>query len=170
MKVLKWLNRYMEEVILVLGVGVMILLIFFQVVMRYCFNNSLAWSEEVARYVFIWQVWLAVPYAVIRGRHIRLELLHDALGPVGKFVLDLIFFVVSAGFFFYIGVQSSGVVAGVIKMNQVTPVLAIPKWLCYLSVPVGSFLGAFRFVQYGVLRILRFTKDPSDTRTIVVEE
>ena len=170
MKMLKWLNRYMEEVILVLGVGVMILVIFFQVVMRYCFNNSQAWSEEVARYVFIWQVWLAVPYAGIRGRHIRLELLHDALGNTGKMILDMIFFCVSAFFFAFIGYQSFGVVAGIIKMNQLTPVLQIPKWLCYLSVPVGSFLGAFRFAQYGILRVLRFIKDPGDTTTIKLED
>ena len=168
-KFLSWLNKHFEEAILVLGVIVMILLIFLQVVMRFVFNSSLPWSEEAARYLFIWQVWLAVPFAVVKGRHIRLEILPDMVGPRGKLVLDLIFFVVSAIFFAYLGWSSISVVEGIEKMNQLTPVMQIPKWLCYLSVPVGCFLAVVRFIQYGILRLLRFRKDPTDTRTFALE-
>ena len=169
-KTLHFLNRYMEEIILVTGIGVMIIVIFCQVVMRYMFNNSLAWSEELARYIFVWQVWLAVPYAVIKGRHIRLELLPDAVGPKMKFVLDMLFFFVSAGFFLFLSYESVSVVKGVIRMGQVTPVIQIPKWICYLSVPVGSILAVFRFIQYGLLRIQRFIKNPEDTALFVISD
>lgn len=163
---LMMLNKHFEEALLVFGTMVMILLIFYQVVMRYVFNASVAWSEELARYTFVWQVWLAVPYAVIRGRHIRLELLLDAVKPKGRFVLDMIFFIVSAAFFGYIGYRSVGLTASIMKMNQLTPTLQIPKWICYLSLPTGSILGAFRFLQYGILRIQRFRRDPTDITTI----
>ena len=169
-KLLKLLNRHFEEVILVAGTAVMVLVIFFQVVARYCLNQSLAWSEELARYIFVWSVWLAVPYTVTRVRHIRLELLVDVVGPKTKFVLDMVFFLVSALFFGYIGIQSVDVVQGIAKMNQLTPALQIPKSICYMCLPVGCFLGTFRFLQYGVLRILRFRKDPSDRTLIVVED
>jgi len=102
-KVFMLLDKHLEEILLVFGTMVMILLIFYQVVMRRCFNSSIAWSEELARYIFIWQVWLAVPYTVTKGRHIRLEVLLDVVKPKGRFVLDMIFFLVSAFFFGYIG-------------------------------------------------------------------
>jgi len=167
-RLLLFLNKYLEEMILVFGIIVMILAIFFQVVTRYFFNYSLAWSEELARYVFIWQVWLAVPYAVIKGRHIRLDLLPDVVGPTGKFILHMIFFTVSAGFFAFLSWQSISVVKGIIMMNQLTPVIHIPKWICYLSVPVGGSLAVFRFIQYGVLRAIRFMKDPNDSALFVL--
>lgn len=169
-KVFMLLDKHLEEVLLVFGTIVMILLIFWQVLMRRFFNASIAWSEELARYIFIWQVWLAVPYTVTRGRHIRLEVLIDAAKPKMRFVLDMIFFAVSAVFFLYIGYLSVGITASVMKMGQLTPAMQIPKWVCYLALPVGSILGAFRFAQYGVKRAVRFKKDPSDVRTIVVEE
>lgn len=100
-KVFMLLDKHLEEILLVFGTMVMILLIFYQVVMRRCFNSSIAWSEELARYIFIWQVWLAVPYTVTKGRHIRLEVLLDVVKPKGRFVLDMIFFLVSAFFFGY---------------------------------------------------------------------
>lgn len=168
--VLNWLDKHFEEVLLVFATAVMIILIFLQVIMRFIFNSSLAWSEEIARYVFIWQVWMAVPYAVIRSRHIRLEILVDAVGPKGRFVLDMIFFVVSAAFFAIIGVYSVSMTHNVFNMHQLTPAVLLPKWLCYLAVPCGSFLGALRFLEYGWRRIVRFRADPTDVRTIVVEE
>lgn len=168
-KVLTFFNKHMEETLLVFGVITMILLIFFQVIMRYLFNSSLAWSEELARYIFIWQVWLAVPYAVIKGRHIRLELLPDLIGSKGKFILDMLFFLVSAGFFAFLSFQSISVVQGIIKMDQLTPVIQIPKWICYLSVPVGSGLAVLRFIQYAILRAIRFKNNPDDRALFVLD-
>lgn len=168
-KVLIFFNKYMEEAILVFGIIVMIMLIFFQVASRFLLNYSLAWSEEFARYIFVWQVWLAVPYAVTKGRHIRLELFPDVLGSKGKFALDMIFFIASAGFFAFVSWHSVLVTQGVFMMGQVTPVMQIPKWICYLSVPIGSFLAVFRFIQYGVLRIIRFRKDPNDKALFVLD-
>ena len=126
-KVFMLLDKHLEEILLVFGTMVMILLIFYQVAMRRCFK------------------------------------------PKGRFVLDMIFFLVSAFFFGYIGYLSIGIVGNVIKMGQLTPALMIPKWLCYLALPVGTILGSLRFLQYGYKRIIRFIKDPTDTRTIVVE-
>jgi len=144
--VLKWLDRHLEEVLLVAATIVLVLVIFFQVLARYFLNQSLAWSEELARYVFVWSVWLAVPYTVTRGRHIRLEILPDLVGPKAKFVLDMVFFLGSAAFFGFIGYHSIAVVQGISKMNQVTPAMEIPKDLCYLCLPVGGALMALSVV------------------------
>ena len=169
-KIVHWVNKYFEEILLVAAMLVMIAVIFWQVVSRYALNLSLAWSEEIARYTFIWTVWLAVPYTVTKGRHIRLTLLRDALGNTGKFILDMLFFVVSALFFLYVGEQSVSLVSGIFTMGQVTPAVSIPKWLCYLALPVGCLLGGLRFIQYGVLRVMRFMKDPGDNETFAAAE
>lgn len=164
------LNKHLEEYLLVFGTMVMIVIIFYQVIARRFFNSSLAWSEELARYIFIWTVWMAVPYTVTKGRHIRLEVLLDVVKPSVRFILDMAFFLVSAAFFGYVGYLSVGIVADVMKMGQLTPAMQIPKWLCYLALPTGSIIGALRFLQYGYLRILRFMKNPDDVRTVVTDE
>ena len=41
--------------------------------MRYIFNNSLSWSEELARYLFIWMVYLAIGYAAKQRKHIKID-------------------------------------------------------------------------------------------------
>ncbi|HRV99007.1 MAG TPA: TRAP transporter small permease, partial [Aminobacteriaceae bacterium] len=68
-----------EEVFLVGSLAFNVVLIFIQVVMRYVFQNSLSWSEELARYIFLWQTWVGASYAVRMRRHFRVEMLVDLM-------------------------------------------------------------------------------------------
>ena len=61
-KILKWLDDNIELYICVFLMSFMTLLVFVQVVMRYVFNNSLSWSEELARYTFIWLIYIGISY------------------------------------------------------------------------------------------------------------
>ena len=56
-KILKFLNDYLEETICIILMSVMTIIIFIQVIMRYVMHNSLSWSEELARYCFIWLIY-----------------------------------------------------------------------------------------------------------------
>lgn len=51
-KVLKRLDRYLEEFLLVAFLGAMTLIMGVQVVSRYVFGMSLSWSEEITRYLY----------------------------------------------------------------------------------------------------------------------
>src|SRR5699024_12319135 len=46
-----------------------------QVVMRYIFNESLTWSEELSRYAFVWFVYTSAAYAVRYKRHVKFSFL-----------------------------------------------------------------------------------------------
>lgn len=52
-----------EEAFLVLTLVAMVALIFGQVVGRYVFSNAPSWTEEMARYIHIFQVWIGASYA-----------------------------------------------------------------------------------------------------------
>lgn len=170
MKIIKIIDKKFEEILLVTATIVMICLIFLQVLSRYIINISLPWTEEISRYLFIWTVWMAVPYAVIKGRHIRLTVIRDILNDTGKFIMDLIFFILSILFFGYIGYMGIELVGEIMNMGQLTPAVGIPKWVCYLSLPVGTLLAVLRFLEWGIRRTLRFIKDPTDNETFVIED
>jgi TRAP-type C4-dicarboxylate transport system permease small subunit len=53
-----------------------------QVIFRYGVQSSLTWSEEVARYSFIWAIFLGTSVAARRGQHIVVDALVLAL-PAG---------------------------------------------------------------------------------------
>ena len=73
MKVLKWLDANLEKYCCVVLMSVMTVIIFVQVVARYVFQNSLSWSEELARYIFIWLVYLGISYGCQMRKHIKID-------------------------------------------------------------------------------------------------
>ena len=65
----------LEEYLLCGSLVCTTLIVFAQVIMRKVFNDSLTWSEELTRYIFIWQIWLGVSIAQRDKQHIKVELL-----------------------------------------------------------------------------------------------
>lgn len=66
-------------VVLVAAVAVMVTAVSAQVALRYGFNRSIDWADEVGRLAFVWSIFLAIPLGVRRGAHIGIDLLTDAL-------------------------------------------------------------------------------------------
>ena len=50
--------------------------------MRTIFNYSLSWTEELSRYIFIWQTWLGTSIALKYKQHIRVEILINFLKKI----------------------------------------------------------------------------------------
>lgn len=61
-----------------------------QVIMRYGFNSSLLWSEELCRYLLIWASFLAMVFAYERGEIAALSILANALPRVPALVLAIL--------------------------------------------------------------------------------
>ncbi|MBU8908950.1 TRAP transporter small permease, partial [Desertibacillus haloalkaliphilus] len=98
MKALKWLDEHFEELFLVIFSAVMVAVIALQVFMRYVMGSSLSWSEELARYCFIWLVYLGISYGVKKQRHIKVDVLLLALKDRGKIILNIFANVLFLGF------------------------------------------------------------------------
>jgi TRAP-type C4-dicarboxylate transport system permease small subunit len=57
----------------------MVVVVAAQVLLRYAFNSSLDWAEDVARLLFVWTIFLAIPLGVRGGVHIGVNLLVQRL-------------------------------------------------------------------------------------------
>lgn len=70
--------------------AIMTILVFLQVLSRYLFNTPLGWSEEVARFAFVWLSFLGAAFLVRADGHIRVSLLVDQLPDAGWIVARVI--------------------------------------------------------------------------------
>lgn len=68
-----------EDICLVIMFAGMVAVIFMQVIMRYVFNNSLFWSEELGKFLFVWISWLGISIGHRRQEHIKITMLVDKL-------------------------------------------------------------------------------------------
>ncbi|MBQ8852551.1 MAG: TRAP transporter small permease, partial [Oscillibacter sp.] len=79
-----------QEAILAVSVPVMVFIMMYQVVLRYVFSNSNAWSEELTRYLFIFNVMFASAIAVRRNSHLQIDILINLLKPKVKCIFTIV--------------------------------------------------------------------------------
>ena len=60
-------------VALLVAVAVMVGVVSAQVALRYGFNQSIDWADEVSRLAFVWSIFLAIPLGVRQGAHIGID-------------------------------------------------------------------------------------------------
>ena len=133
-----------------ISLAVMVIVIFMQVVMRYIFNNSLSWSEEFARYLFVWFSWMGVSAGLKDGEHLKVELLSMSLlkrgliksNEIVAIIVSLIWLATTLIVTYY-GFE---VVAAQMDMNVLTPAMRLPVWIAYLSIPACSGVVGIRLI------------------------
>jgi len=62
----------------------MFLCVLGQVVLRYVFDRPLVWSDELARYLFVWCAFLGWIVAARRRSHLAIGVIADRCGPRGR--------------------------------------------------------------------------------------
>jgi len=138
---------HFEEYILVPSLMFNVILIFIQIIMRYIFQNSLSWSEELARYIFLWQIWLGASFAVKEHRHLRIEAFLNLLPKkINKYV-ELLSLLIWFCFSAFLAYKGSELVIMLIKHGQVSPAMRMPMFYAYSSVPVGCAFMGVRLIE-----------------------
>lgn len=141
----KFINNF-EEYFCVWSLAIMTILVFIQVVMRYVFRNSLSWSEELARYIFLWLSWIGASYAVKERSHFRVEMFANKLKGRSRQVFELFVLLVWFGFCVFLAYQGSAVTRHLLTRGQISAAMEIPMAYAYASVPVGAGLMALRLI------------------------
>jgi len=146
-KVIDWLNEHLEEYVLCNLLAVISIVMMLQVIMRYVFNASLTWAEELCRYAFIWSAFVSIGFTIREKSILTLTFFVDILPKtIGRVVTILAKFI-TVVFFIVIFVYSVPMIEKIYLTNQKSPALNIPMYIVYLSIVVGSFLTIIRSVQ-----------------------
>jgi TRAP-type C4-dicarboxylate transport system permease small subunit len=147
MRILRKIWDHLEEIFLIPSLMFSTALIFIQVIMRYVFHHSLSWSEELVRYLYVWETWIGVSYAARNGTHLRITMVKDRLPAAGQKVLELFVTAVWIGFAVFVFIQSAAAVKTIMSFGQVSSALKIPMQFCYASIPVGMVLMIIRVIE-----------------------
>ena len=76
-------------------IGALLVLMTAQIVMRYGFNSSLLWAEEMCRYMLIWLAFLGVAMSYERGEVAALTFVSNALSRRPALLLAMFTFALS---------------------------------------------------------------------------
>lgn len=147
---LRTLSRALDRVeatAMVAGLVLATGLIGTQVVLRYGFNESITWAEELTRYAVVWMAFIGAGMGVRRNAHIRVEVVQAMLGPRAARRLSFIAAVAGAAFAVALGVYGAKLVGHTFSTGQRSSALQAPMWIVYSILPLAGATLFFRFVE-----------------------
>lgn len=120
---------------------------FAQVFTRYVTVNPLIWTEEVARYLFVWITLIGAAAGVRVHAHFGLDILRRYAPPL-RTALGAVTMLIVAGFLvllLYTGIAETRQAA-----LQISPALQVRMHWAYLALPVGAGLALWHVLAHWV--------------------
>src|SRR3954464_11470487 len=74
-------ERHPEDLIAIAVFWSLAFIVFLQFFTRYVLNDSLAWTEEIARYGLMWLTFIGGAVVTRKKAHIAVELVSNLMGP-----------------------------------------------------------------------------------------
>jgi TRAP-type transport system small permease protein len=126
------------EVVIALVLAATVIVALMQVIFRYGLNSSLSWSEELARYLFIWVIFLGTSSATRRGYHMAVEALANILPKSALRPLSALVMIISIVFFCVVFYECVLLTENAIPQRSTA--LEVSVALVYIAAPIGTAL------------------------------
>jgi TRAP-type C4-dicarboxylate transport system permease small subunit len=124
--------------------------------------SSLAWANEVSEYALYLMVFLAAPWLLRKGSHVRMDMVLMSLPPalawVIEWVIDIVCFVICVTLAWS---SLTILLASHSQGNIVIKAVIFPEWWSLIPLPVTFLLLAIEFL----FRMYRLTRGERTART-----
>lgn len=138
-------NHRAEQLLLLLGLS-MSSTVILQVFFRYILNDSLFWSEELARFLLVWLTFVGATVAYRRNMHPGVDAIFKRLDRSGRKKLrravDLLCLLFFALLIWY------GTHFAYFIRAQTSPALGLPKWLVFSIIPLSGLLFSLHAIAF----------------------
>ena len=120
-----------------------------QILFRYVMKISVPWTEEGARYIFIWMVFLGSVVTFANDQNVRLTMLSGKFSPKTEVIIDIFGYLVVIIFcaiFFRGSIQMA-------QLNWQLPSLTMPGiYMGYLF--ISSILSCFIILVFSIVHLI----------------
>ncbi len=124
-----------------------VIAIFMEVFRRFFLSYSSIWSEEIARYAFIYITWIGAAAAIRERAHIRIDVILPLLPDKGKAIVFIFGDIITLILAFIALYWSIEPVLTSIKFGSVTHGLRISQAWFLMAVPLGFSMIILRLIQ-----------------------
>lgn len=136
-----------EKFVSCICVSVMAVLVFANVIARYVFNHSLAFSDEMSTYLFVLMSFMGTAIAARRNAHLGLSILTDRVSPQARTILNMITYGIAAIFCLLVVIFGIQMVISQYRLGQETAAMQWPEWIYGSFVPVGAAFSMIAFIE-----------------------
>lgn len=147
------------RILTIAAFSLMVVVTFMQIIYRFVLLKPIPWSEELARYLFVWITFLGSGVAVKNKGHVGVELVIDRLPKKLRKISLIIAFIVCV--VFCILMVTNGVTMVQRTMNQRSAAMSMPMSYAYIAIPIGFILMAMNFLVH-IFQLMRGEEEEQD--------
>ena len=139
MKVFSKVLDVIEKILTVLIAivfAVMLVSIVYLVVMRYLFHHAPSWCEELARFGFLYLVFLTCPIAIRKSMHLQVDFISSKYPPKVHHVVSILSNIVGIGVMCFLFYQAGKLA---MEVTTLSGAMQLPYKYLYGIMPVGCF-------------------------------
>ncbi len=140
------------------GAAAMVAVVSAQVVMRYVFNGSFDWADEVSRIAFVWTIFLAIPLGIRDGTHVGIDLLVERFPVKVRQTLARIMSLLAAGMMLV--VLWTSVAVALSTWSERLGALDMTSSVFFFPVILGAAHGALHLIHLALVP-LDITPEPA---------
>ena len=137
-------QRSTEDWIAVLAMGLLCLITFGNVLVRYFSDQSFAWTEEISVFLLVVMTLAGAAAAAARDNHVRIEYFLMGGSEKRKRFLAVSGALVTTLFFLVLAALTGDMVWDDFRYNETSSGLGVPRWWYTVWVPVLSLVIAYR--------------------------
>lgn len=152
-KKLLFLLDHFEEIVLVPGFALMLLIGFGNVLSRFVLHQSWSFAEELCVMMFVYVTFFGAAVAVKRKAHLGFTLLLDKTQGIPRMILETAIMVGEIVFLYLMIAYGIKVCQNQLKYHAVTAALRISTAYASAGIPVGGVCILLRVVQSYVLEM-----------------
>lgn len=141
-KILDSLEKYVTAVIFAAMCVVLLLQVIFRVA-----GSPLSWSEEIARYMFVWIIYLASSRAMVTQKHLTVDILPLFLKGKAKVILHIVSILFTLAFFVGLIYAGSLVLPSLLVKTQFSPATHMNMIIPYLAPTLGTIFMTIRALE-----------------------
>ena len=138
-----------EEGVIALILGVMTVLTFVQVVLRYGFNSGLDWQLESNYYLFAWLVMIGISYCVRVRAHIGVDAAVRLLPPAPRRAIGILVLLLALIYTLLMMYGSFAYIHRLYIVNVEAEDIPIATWKLSVCLPLGFVLLFMRLIEMG---------------------
>lgn len=142
-----------EEILMGIFLIGMSLILFTQILIRVFTGRALTWAEELARYFYVWSVFLSIGCTVANKTILKVDLLLNLFSTKIQKIICVLLDFLNFLLYSFLSYHAVFVVLKVKIGHQLSPAMEIPMYIVYLIVPLGFAIASIRSVHQIYLRI-----------------
>lgn len=147
MRVIKWLDRNFEQVLVSIFTMAMIAVLVVNVFLRFLWGASFTSAEELSRFLFLWAVFWAGSLAAQKNAHIRVTAPTDVLPKQVRNWIEVLADLIWLCFNVFVAYEGFKLVASMFEFPFISPALGWSMAYVYAIIPLSFTAMSFRILQ-----------------------